>query len=185
GIKKIRNVQTAIIDEGKASYLNYEYFRLSRKKIITRVEYKKQKDIAAFVRRMLKDPDGFFTKIFEDRDLKKWINYQKKSGQYVDPHLHKVKSLHYYFYSIGPGALGLSLYGPASKEAINLFKRFRNVFQLAYQRFSDLQIAGANAREAQIQLALERVRARTMAMQKSDELTDTTYLLFQQLKELG
>src|SRR5438045_8008274 len=84
GIKKIRNVQTAIIDEGKASYLNYEYFRLSRKKIITRVEYKKQKDIAAFVRRMLKDPDGFFTKIFEDRNLKKWINYQKKSGQYVD-----------------------------------------------------------------------------------------------------
>lgn len=31
GINEIRNVQTAIIDEGRASYLNYEYFRLSKK----------------------------------------------------------------------------------------------------------------------------------------------------------
>ena len=49
----------------------------------------------------------------------------------------------------------------------------------------DLQKAEAQAREAQIELALERVRARTMAMQKSDELAETAYLFFQQFKELG
>ena len=32
---------------------------------------------------------------------------------------------------------------------------------------------------------MERVRARTMAMQKSDELKDTALLLFQQVRELG
>jgi len=185
GVKEIRNVQTAIIDEEKASYLNYEYFRLTRKKIITRVEYKKRKDVVAFVRKMLKDPNGFFTKTFKGAEIKSWIKYQTKTGQYVDPHLKKIKSLHYYFYSIGPGALGVSSYGPASKETISMFKRFRNVFQLAYQRFIDLQKAEAQAREAQIQLALERVRARTMAMQKSDEFSETAYLLFQQFKELG
>src|SRR6185436_18849077 len=37
----------------------------------------------------------------------------------------------------------------------------------------------------QIQLALERVRARTMAMQKSDELKEAAGLLFQQIKALG
>src|SRR5664280_232154 len=41
------------------------------------------------------------------------------------------------------------------------------------------------ARESQIQLALERVRARTMAMQKSDELPEAANLLFQQVQSLG
>jgi hypothetical protein len=41
---------------------------------------------------------------------------------------------------------------------------------LAYQRFIDLKKAEAQAREAEIQLALERIRARTMAMHQSEEL---------------
>ena len=44
---------------------------------------------------------------------------------------------------------------------------------MTYRRFLDLQKAEAQAREAQIQLALERVRARTMAMHKSEELAET------------
>ena len=40
-------------------------------------------------------------------------------------------------------------------------------------------------RELEIETALERVRARTMAMQKSDELAETSFMLFQQFKELG
>ena len=39
--------------------------------------------------------------------------------------------------------------------------------------------------ELKVEAALERVRARTMAMQKSDELPETSSLLFQQVKELG
>jgi hypothetical protein len=55
-------------------------------------------------------------------------------------------------------------------EAHDIFIRFGKVFEQTYTRFLDLQKAEAQARESQIQLALERVRARTMAMQKSDEL---------------
>ena len=40
-------------------------------------------------------------------------------------------------------------------------------------------------RELQIEAALERVRARTMAMQKSEELQDTALQLFQQVESLG
>ena len=40
-------------------------------------------------------------------------------------------------------------------------------------------------RELEIEAALERVRARTMAMQKSDELLDAASLLFEQVKSLG
>ncbi|HEX5654473.1 MAG TPA: nuclear transport factor 2 family protein, partial [Chitinophagaceae bacterium] len=152
GIKEIRNVQTAIIDEEKASYLNYEYFRLHKKTCITTVEYKKQKDVNAFVKKMLKDHEGFFTKNFKGAELKDWMQYQAKAGQFVDPQLKKTNSLHYYFYSIGPGALGISAYAPLTKEAISLFKQFRNVFLLAYRRFLDIQKAVAQAREAKIEL---------------------------------
>jgi len=42
--------------------------------------------------------------------------------------------------------------------------RFGKVFQQTYTRFLDLQKAEAQAREAQIEAALERVRSRTLAM---------------------
>jgi len=185
GVKDIRNVQTAIIDEGKASYLNYEYFRWRKKTVITEVEYKKQKDVNAFVKKMLKDAEGFFTKTFKSTTLKDWIKYQIKAGQYVDPHLYKVTSLHYYFYSIGPGALGISTYAPLRKEAINLFKRFRNVFQLAYSRFIDIEKAEAQAREAQIEASLEKVRAQALGMHKPDDLLNVCKVLFKELNSLG
>ena len=70
-------------------------------------------------------------------------------------------------------------------DAHDIFIRFAKVFEQTYTRFLDLQKAEAQARESQIQLALERVRARTMAMQHSTELNDTAALLFQQIKSLG
>jgi signal transduction histidine kinase len=70
-------------------------------------------------------------------------------------------------------------------EFHDVFKRFAAVFEQTYTRFLDLQKAEAQARESQIQLALERVRARTMAMQKSNELSETVFILFRQFKELG
>ena len=70
-------------------------------------------------------------------------------------------------------------------EAYDIFQRFAKVFEQTYTRFLDLQKAEAQVREAEIQLALERVRARTMAMQQSDELNDVAAILFNQLRSLG
>jgi len=70
-------------------------------------------------------------------------------------------------------------------DAHDIFKRFTKVFEQTYTRFLDLQKAEAQAKEAQIELALERVRARTMAMQKSDELADAAQLLYQEFGTLG
>ena len=72
-----------------------------------------------------------------------------------------------------------------SPEGFNALERTAKVFDQAYTRFLDLQKAEAQARESEIQLALERVRARTMAMQKSEELNDTAALLFRQVSDLG
>src|SRR5688572_12436283 len=92
---------------------------------------------------------------------------------------------YYHFSKFSGGALLMVSIQQPSEEAIYLKRRAAVVFDLAYRRFVDLKKAETQAREAQIQLALERVRARTMAMQHSDELKDAAALLFQQVKSLG
>jgi len=83
------------------------------------------------------------------------------------------------------GALNAATLEPLSDNHLDVLLRFAKVFDLTYTRFNDLKQAEAQAREAQIQLALERVRARTMAMYKSEELAETAGLLFQQIQSLG
>jgi signal transduction histidine kinase len=81
------------------------------------------------------------------------------------------------------GYLLISSLSPFKED--HIFPRFAKVFDQAYTRFLDLQNAEAQAREAQIEAALERVRSRTLAMHKSDELADAAFVLFQQLALLG
>ncbi len=74
---------------------------------------------------------------------------------------------------------------PLSDANLDILSRFGKVFDLTYTRFNDLKQAEAQAREAQIELALERVRARAMAMQKSIELADASQLLYHEFGNLG
>jgi signal transduction histidine kinase len=86
------------------------------------------------------------------------------------------------------GEIGFSLPGlvPAPPvESIDALIRFAAVFDLAYRRFEDLKSSEKQIREGQIELALERVRARTMAMQHSDELADSSFVLDSQVRSLG
>ncbi|MBL0136063.1 MAG: hypothetical protein IPP79_19830 [Chitinophagaceae bacterium] len=52
--------------------------------------------------------------------------------------------------------MGVSTYDPLSKEQQDLFVRFRNVFELSYRRYLDIEKAIAQTREAEIELALAR-----------------------------
>ncbi|MDM9630946.1 ATP-binding protein [Robiginitalea aurantiaca] len=86
------------------------------------------------------------------------------------------------------GEIGYSLPGVVSEppaEDLATLERFAGVFDLAYRRFEDLKESERQRREAEIELALERVRARTLAMQKSEELADAAFVLFEQLRSLG
>ncbi len=184
-VKEIRNVQTAIFYESNGTYTDYEYYAKHDKVLITEVDFKNHPIAKTFARRMLKGPNEVFIHGFKGKEVRDWLDYQKTTNVFIDQFLEKASSLNYYWHSLGPVALGISTYTPLSKEDLNLFKRFLNVFGLAYRRFIDIEKAEAQAREAQIELSLERVRARTMAMQHSEELQDTSLVLFQQLKELG
>ncbi|HMO32665.1 MAG TPA: ATP-binding protein [Lacibacter sp.] len=184
GVSSIRNVQTAVFYSGKKTYLNYEYYREPLHKVITEVAYAEQPDVRAFAEKMLRDPQAFFTTSFEGDKLREWNAYQQKAGQYLDPHQYEADAIHFYFYSIGPGALGLSAFAPLDEVQISLLQRLRNVFELAYRRFSDIELALSQAREAQIEGALERVRSRAMAMQDSSALSDIIFNLYGELTKL-
>jgi len=95
------------------------------------------------------------------------------------------KKIFHNAFTFSDGALFVFTQKPISDEMANIFKRFAGVFGQTYRRYLDLQKAEAQAREAQIEASLERVRSRTLSMQKSDELAETAAVLFNQLIILG
>ncbi|WP_420319131.1 sensor histidine kinase [Ekhidna sp.] len=89
------------------------------------------------------------------------------------------------FGKFSSGLLTLDLLNPPDDEIRVITIKMANAFGLAYQRFLDLQKAEEQARKANIEAALERVRTRTMAMQSSDELSEASFLLDQEVRNLG
>ncbi|MEO6637297.1 MAG: hypothetical protein ABIN25_03405, partial [Ginsengibacter sp.] len=183
-IKEIRNVQTAIFYESKGTYMNYEYYAKHDKKIITETSYTNSEMHRAFADQMLKGKGEFFSTIISKTDLPGWIAYQKTTNVFIDAYLETAPSLSYYWFSLGPVALGISTYTVLSEEAINLFRRFLKVFELAYTRYLDIEQAIAQLREAKIEAALEKVRSRSLAMHKSDELAEVIRVVSEQLQQL-
>lgn len=185
GVKDIRNVQTAIINEQKSTYLNYQYFAAYKEGVIEETDYRKHPTSLAMVEEMKKSTNSTFNGSMKGEEFTTFREWRKQNNQFPDPILDKVDSAHYYFYSIGQGGLGLSTYRPLYDDGLEIFKRFHNVFTLAYRRFVDIEKAIAQAREAKIETALEKVRARTMAMQRSDELSETAAVLFHEIKNIS
>jgi hypothetical protein len=180
GVREIRNVQTAIFYQDKSVYINYEYYQLHQKSLITEVDYRSHPIQENFANTMIEGKGEMVIEQLSGKEVIDWVEYQATTPQFVDPHLYHVSSLHYYWYSLGPIALGMSTYAPLGKDEMALFQRFRNVFDLAYRRYQDIEQAEAQAREAQIEAALERIRSRTMAMQKSNELKEVIQVVYDQ-----
>ncbi len=72
-----------------------------------------------------------------------------------------------------------------SDEIVTVLKRFAGVFGKTYRRYLDLLKAENQAREAQIEAALERVRGKAMAMRSSSDLNATANTVFIELRKLG
>ena len=129
--------------------------------------------------------DAFYQKELKGDEFKIWLKWRKSISETLDNRILEAKSISFYLFSIGEGHLGISAFNTISDEKIEILQRFRNVFEMTYRRFIELQKAEAQTRESQIELALERVRARTMAMQHSSELQEASQLLDTQVRELG
>ena len=92
---------------------------------------------------------------------------------------------YFFFASFRAGGLFAFRETPFPDEAKTVMKRFADVFNLTYTRFNDIKQAETQARKAQIEASLERVRSSSLAMHKSEELKDVVKVLFENLTSLG
>ena len=125
-----------------------------------------------------------------------YIDQMNTHGQYkqADPNapteedIHHIGGITFIIARTTHGEIGYSLPGVVDnppKAALNILLRFAGAFDLAHKRFEDLKRSEQQARETQVELALEKVRSRTMAMEHSDELQETSFLLDEQVRGLG
>lgn len=184
GFDNIRNALIHIQYDEQKYFMDYDFSDLTGG-AITKIEYGSHPVVEDYVKQIRSAKDAFYQGVIKEEQLEEWKNFRRNSGQIDDPRLDKATALYYYFFSIGIGDIGISALEPINESQIKILKRFRNVFDLAYRRYNDIALAEAQARETQIQLALERVRARTMAMQSSNELKEVVLNLFDGLKSLG
>ncbi len=137
--------------------------------------------------------DSFFEKVYSSEDNKHYFDnalentaYKNLPEEYKELLLNAKQHALTFAIQKNSSLMVPSLEGKLLKEEDKtILIRFSNVFEQAYIRFMDIKKSEEQARESQIQLALERVRARTMAMHKSEELAETAAVLFQQMTELG
>ncbi len=128
------------------------------------------------------------------------LNFEEKNSFYKQllPHIDGLtkKARDFYFACPGLAAstaiqkdIGIYIENfsgiPYTDEENSILLRIGKVFQQTYTRFLDLQKSEAQAREAQIEAALERVRSRTIGMQKSDELREVIQVIHDELIHLN
>ena len=184
GFNELRNAMINIYEDDKTYFLNYDYAPGPGKNV-THIPYNFHPLINKQVSETKNAGDAFIEFSFAGNELKDFRELRKNNGEQDDPKLDDCSSLHYYFYSFGTGSIGISTYNAVTEEKKNVLKRFRNVFDLAYKRYIDIAKAEAQAREAQIEAALERVRAKTMAMHSSEDVGDTVATMFNEFVRLG
>ena len=183
GFRDLRNAMINIHDDEHASFINYDYSDAIGQ-TITPLTYDIHPLVAKQMKQIRSRDDAFSETSFAGEDLKTWIAFRKNAGEPDDPRIENADALHYYFYSIGTGSIGISTFTAISPENQKVLLRFRNVFEFAYRRYVEVTQAEEQAREAQIELSLERVRARAMAMRNSGELAELVDTVFKELTKL-
>ncbi|MBT8382573.1 MAG: nuclear transport factor 2 family protein [Ignavibacteria bacterium] len=183
GFDNLRNSIIHILNDEKGFFLDYDYSDYLGGSI-NNINYNSHPVVEDYLRQIKRADDAFAEVIVESSELEGWKDFRRKSGQQDDPKLDNIPALFYYLYSIGIGDIGISTFKPIDESQIKILKRFRNVFDLAYRTYTDIAKAEAQAREAQIEAALERVRSRSMGMQKSEELKEVIQLVYEQFVHL-
>ncbi len=183
GFENQRNTVIHIPNDEQKYFMDYDFSEFTGG-AIAKVEYGSHPIVDEYLKKIRTAKDAFFEVVIEKDQLDGWKDFRKKSGQIDDPRLDEAAELYYYLYSIGIGDIGISTFKPINDSQIKILKRFRNVFDLAYRRYIDITKAEAQAREAQIEAALERVRSRSMGMQKSEELKEVIRIVYEQFVHL-
>ena len=131
--------------------------------------------------------DSFFSFKMEGEYLQEYYqtinNYREYPTTFNLNSLPEQETLSDFFFP--EGAIFAFTNEPLKTKDTIIFKRFAGVFGQTYRRYLDLKKAEKQAREAYIETSLERVRSRTMGMQKSSELQEVINRIFVEMTGLG
>ncbi len=184
GFDSLRNTVINVLNDEKRFFLDYDYSdHLGGS--INNIKYNSHPIVENYLEQIKRADDAFAEVIIDGTELDGWKEFRRNVGQLDDPRLNETHALYYYLHSIGVGDIGISTFKPINESQIKIIQRFRNVFDLAYRRYTDITKAEAQAREAQIEAALERVRTNAMAMQNSNDLAKIVEIVFTELKKVG
>jgi signal transduction histidine kinase len=184
GFPELRNVLIHSYQDKEKFFIDYDYSDFTKGHIST-IPYSGNSIIERFIGSIRSSEDAFTELAIKGNDLITWRSFREKNNEAPDDRLANANELYYYFYSVGNASLGISTLSSITDTHQAILKRFRNVFDLAYQRFADISIAEAQARESKIEAALERVRGKALAMQKSDDLSDAVAVVFEEMDKLN
>ena len=184
GFEDVRNSLIGVFHEGKDYFTDYDYSDICGGNI-TDIPINGNVIIERAIKRMKSATDVFTEFVVEGQDMSEWKAFRLSNGEYDDPRIADAEVLYYYFYSVNNGIVGISTFKKITSAQLDILKKFRNVFDLAYKRYLDISKAEAQASESRLEMALEKVRSRTMAMQHSDELADASFVLDTQVRSLG
>ena len=183
GFDDLRNAVIHIPNDEQKYFMDYDYSDFTGGDI-AKIKYGSHPIVDEYIKIIRSAADAYFEVVISKDQLNDWKEFRKNSGQSDDSRLDEADALYYYLFSIGIGDIGISTFKPINDSQIKILKRFRNVFDLAYRRYNDILTAEAQAREAQIEASLERVRAKAMAMHSSEDLTKTAHAFFSELLNL-
>ncbi len=152
----------------------------------------KKNDPDLYVKRVWENPNDYFVEVQDEKGLKrivKWLheNDKKQVANEVEEFTKttKLKQLFHAAKKLNNGKLVIDLLNPPSDEMETILTKMGAAFDLAYKRFEDLQKAEAQAQEAKIEAALEKVRSVALSLKNSDDMLEIAQVLYEQLLELG
>ena len=172
----LRNVIIHKYVDDKEYFLDYDYSDFTGG-LINHIPYSGNAIIEKFIADIRKSGDAFAEVIIRGESLKLWQSFRDANNEAPDERLNNASALYYYIYSVGEAAIGISTFNPAPADKQEILKRFRNVFDLAYKRYVDITNAETQTRAAQIELAVERVRAKALAMHNSTQILEVVSTL--------
>lgn len=184
GFSDIRNAIIDIHNEDNETFIDYDYSH-DMSSAVTQFSFYGDPVIEQQIQKVQSSHDAFFEIELRGEQLEELIETRRANGEKDDPRLRQTDLLTYNLYSFGNGAIGISNFGVLSDDQKEVLKRFRNVFTFAYKRYTDLAKAEAQALEAKIEAALEKVRNVALGMTQSDHLLEIVQALYEQLQDLG
>ena len=143
-----------------------------------------------WIRRVWDGTEKYFVIRQDSKSIKRTIawtgKYKPEFAENAQRFLetHKVRNAWHPVVQLSHGKLSLDLLQEPIVEVQSILTKMGAAFDLVYKRFLDLQKAESQAREAKIETALEKIRSRSLAMHKSDELWEVVAVVFEKFQEL-